>query len=517
MLSSSKLYTGKVDEALTEFEKALAEDPDNYSLQVNTANVNLLNRNFQRAKILACEVLQTKPRDGTAMSVLLQASFIIDGSSEVESLVAANPWIKGNRVSSGALALIYQKDNRLTEAIELLRIHAPGRIHSLYDAHIVIQLATAIASSAHATIQRDLPTPSNLPAGVVASLRECEHLLDTALAFLKTSDVNNFLATAFANRATVRVLLMNWQGALSDAQRAYELDDDNPYVRTNLARTQFYTGSIHLALETLKDVPPAKRVYGENSLLAEIYISQQNVEKAIPLLETDLQEALDMNQWVGTVIMLLAVYNRVGNTAAIRDLQKQVEQRAPEDPYLNAMVGLALASDAPEEAEALILKSLEKDSPRSKMARRVYVDFLKNQGRPLEAAKEFEPIVAASENEGEHYELVGLFFLGQDFHRAAEAARRYREKHGCNTDLPLIEATSNFFSGELQTAFQQAEGLIGTPLDDGSPHLLMAQIFVAIGQKSSARQVILNGKLETRDLSDDKKRQLKFLKLSLGL
>ena len=120
----------------------------------------------------------------------------------------------------------------------------------------------------------------------------------------------------------------------------------------------------------------------------------ENIEDALTQLERSRERFTDHEGWV----MLATAYTRVGKHAQARDAWEEVLKRAPDDAnFLAAAAEARAQTDAQRRFDARAVELLQralKLNPEHQRARLFYGIALRQQDKPGEAAKVWEPLLA---------------------------------------------------------------------------------------------------------------------------
>jgi len=120
----------------------------------------------------------------------------------------------------------------------------------------------------------------------------------------------------------------------------------------------------------------------------------ENIEDALAQLERSRERFTDHEGWV----MLATAYTRVGKHAQARDAWEEVLKRAPDDAnFLAAAAEARAQTDSQRRFDARAVELLQhalKLAPEHQRARLFFGIALRQQGKPGEAAKIWEPLLA---------------------------------------------------------------------------------------------------------------------------
>lgn len=436
LLSSASMYAGEIDAALSSFETTLAEAPDNLSLMHNTATVNLLAGQLDRAEELTTRLLEAQPRDGSAMGVLIQTTYAKYGLDSVRELKRANAWISANATATGALTMVYANEGLFQEAEELLRPHVPAQITSFHDVQLVTQLATALSSLASEELKQKLPLPGQLPASAEGLLREAEATYSQALDWLWTTDHNDVLATTLSNRSVVRMLLSNNDAAIEDVETGFKIDPDNKHLRSQVTRFELIRGRPDAVIERLKKVPTNERLPGESGVLGKAYLIKGQYPEAVAALELELSEAKEPMHRIATCTALLTAYAAANDDEGVRKIRTVIDQEADDDPTaLAAIANVLWDKGETREAHSYFSRAVNAGNERGKdIARLNYADVLMQSGQWAMAAEQLSEVAANSDDEMVHRNLAVSLFRQGDYARAFEIADSYAIGHRCTLD-----------------------------------------------------------------------------------
>ena len=436
LLSSASMYAGKIDAALSSFETTLAEAPDNLSLMHNTATVNLLAGQLDRAEKLSTRLLEAEPRDGNAMGVLIQTTYAKYGFDSVLELKKANAWVSANASATGALTMVYANEGLYQEAEQLLRPHVPDKVISFHDVQLVTQLATALSSLALEELRQKLPPPGQLTANADGLLREAETVYSQALDWLWTTDHNDVIATTLANRSVVRMLLSDDDAAIEDVETGFRLDPNNQHLRLQVTRFDLTRGRPDAVIERIEKVPTKERLPGESGMLGKAYLIRGRYTDAIAALELELGEAKEPMHRIATCIALLTAYAAANDELGIKSMRSVIEREAENDPTsLAAVANVLWDKGETREARSYFLRAIDADNERGKdIARLNYATVLMQSSQWDLAADQFSKVAANSDDEMVHRNWAVSLFNQRDYKRAYEVADSYAIGHRCTLD-----------------------------------------------------------------------------------
>lgn len=410
-LAQLYLESGDIQSAKTILESTLTENATDHSLLITASEVyNLLGRP-EKAITLLRQAQILKPRN-VAMLTLLARYLEWDMRPKealpiYEGIVAANPTRKDilRTLISHYRYFGMAAEESNTLARLLVQDTYPDNVRSL---PLLMVLRGELTRLAEARLEgesvplRDVLMQRLFIVGdqLITSLREGEkvsmleyttYCLEHYLRAGKLAEGAIFADRLDALNGGVETRLrfatvMRWNGLLRDALALLrEVNRQTPGNETvllalsSVARDLGDTEAVEMALEGLTDAVPDKMEYREQ--LAEVYLENNKITKAIELFDKLLASAVDSFRILGK---LLTAALTTGKPDTMR-LVLEKAQHYPTDrvDILNAKVELHMALDEPDKAYALLRTYADTHTPTHDQLVRVVEIALSTDTPPI--------------------------------------------------------------------------------------------------------------------------------------
>ena len=489
ILSSAKLRLGKADEAVTDSETSLKDEPENLVLLENAANTNLIAGNLPRAVELARSALAHE-NSAAAMSVLVQATFSEMGRKAVSQLIEQNAWATDEQLVHTALAVTYMQKENYSEAEMWLRRDPPQQLTEPHEAEHITFLAELLIEQTQKNFARALPLPWSIAPEDLKRLTEAIELTSKVIEFWTGKEPVSKLGRALAERATARLLSNQSRIALDDLDAAAALGVEDDLSRLTRIRILLDLDQSEKVVELVKKIPLDQRIRGYDGLLAVALYRLRQLDEALEATERELSKAVTTNERLSSLELLLDLYGKQKDTENAERVGALVQaEGSHRATSVACLAAYRYGQGDNNEAHKLFRQALELPEGTS-LIHFEYAEILAGEGLWSKAADLIGPLMNLEAQPSAIRRYAIWLFNAQRFPEALEYTTSVRERYGVQVVVTAIEADLRHKASDFATTVPLLTELEKLEPGEERHRLTLLSAYVGLGDVASARGVV---------------------------
>jgi uncharacterized protein HemY len=264
------------------FDEALLIEPNCEIALSNAAMAAFINNDTQTALDISQKARIISPKHPAATTIYIQSLRVLGKMDELDNLIENEKWLFEESSCLVALGAISYLNANYEKAEEFLKlsIELDDTEPQTYEL-----LSISIFHPIIRDMQNDPPLPWKISDETICRIKEAERFVSKAIALLEKTDDKNLLIKTLTNRAQIRSVLGDIDGALKDTEKVLVENEFFDLALNTKGITLLKKGKQKEAIEYLEKVSDPYIKEGGIVELAKAYIDDGNISKGLELLE----------------------------------------------------------------------------------------------------------------------------------------------------------------------------------------------------------------------------------------
>lgn len=458
-LASCNLAIGELKEATKLYLEALQYNPDDDKALTNAGLGYFLANDKEHAIILFQKAVEKNASNGRAFAFILQ---LMAESKKIEELENSIPIVLREEPEVlHSMGFVCQKNNELEKA----KFYYEKSFSNKKENQIEIEIS-------YASIQLELIANRNkhifmfVPSNEEkAILKNCLNILDEVWNKYTETKIRKEKYYILVNISSIKIILHDYTGALKDIEDVIAIHGPDSSLIKNKAILLIKTKNEATAKTILEELCLKDPNQDIALILAELFESENNYEKAIYYLEYVLRKDTTNNYKANILLYLISLYIKIKNFEKSEEYFENLNNEFPDSFYNDiALSKINIAQNNIDQSKRNLIDAIPKC--QTKEENFILAEELFNSELFKEASDLYRTFVDTSEMSYIFKRYVASLYYGGQLNEALIATKKIRENNKPYKFITEVEIDLYEKIGDLENALKVIKDYLDVFRDD---------------------------------------------------